>query len=213
MHTYIISNTQGNLTAFLVEILKSFHFTKMSHLVRWCWHFSFSGWAAELVCMSWKRMGWPTQGEFKGARRLSSRGLAWSSPMEGTSYPLHGLAHWWCLQWLQEVKHVLTELIAGKLINDSWHYSWQWPVLPVLPLHNICTLPQSPKQSNEKSMLTLVGRINSALALISHTFSACSSTSFSSSGWDEWAPALVPGGPTFLGVVWTEPRFPWAEMC
>lgn len=51
---------------------------------------------------------------------------------------------------------MLTKLVAGKLINDSWHYSWQWPVLPV-PLRNICTLPQSPKQSNEKSMLTLVG--------------------------------------------------------
>lgn len=168
---------------------------------------------ASLRELSWKRMGWPKEGCFKGVRNPFSRGLAWSFPMEGISHPLHGLAHWWCLQWLQEVKHVLTELIAGKLINDSWHYSWQWPVLPVPPLHNICTLPQSPKQSNEKSMLTLVGRINSALALISHTSSACSSTSFSSSGWDEWAPALVPGGPTFLGVVWTEPRFPWAEMC
>jgi len=48
MHTYIISKTQGNLTAFLVEILKSFHFTKMFLLVRWCWNFSFSGWDAEL---------------------------------------------------------------------------------------------------------------------------------------------------------------------
>lgn len=147
MHIYIISNTQGNLTAFLVEILKSLHFTKVFRSVGWCWHLRFSGWPAEIFSKIWKRKGWLKQEAFLPEE--------WCGLPRWKGCLIHDRI--WCLQWLLEVKRVLTKLIAGKLINDSWHYSWQWPALPVLPLRNICTLPQSPKQSNEKSMLTLVG--------------------------------------------------------